>query len=205
MSTQVNTFDPLDDGYTRAEWEQEQSEVEENIAEVEQPPMCFTPRSPRPRRDRGPRTATSLTGRLPWRSTESTPGADDGLPTGGWTPGIGIPAPERPADHLPEPDVILVPPSDRPVRGGEGEVREHSLRPCHKVADHRPSWETRWRTPQSLGLPWSGSEFVLVGPDDELVPGTHVEVTHKNGSTSRAYVASLGPRTTCGGRVGYTR
>lgn len=84
-------------------------------------------------------------------------------------------------------------------------VHEHGDIPCHLVPDHRPAQEVRWRTPRALGLPWGSTEFVLVGPEAAMVPGTHVVVTHKNGSTARAYVESLGPRTTCGGRVGYTR
>ncbi|MFN8056290.1 MULTISPECIES: hypothetical protein [unclassified Gordonia (in: high G+C Gram-positive bacteria)] len=202
MSTQVNTFTSLDDGYTAAEWEAEQAEVAANIAQTSEVPAmcgdpCFAPRSLRPRR----------TGRA--QAVPTVPTVDQiiggGLPSGGWTPGIGIPDPVRPADHLPDPDVILTPPDEQPVYREEARVREHGRRPCHKVPDHRPSWEVRWRTPQSLGLPWCGQEFVLVGPPDEMVPGTHVTVTHKNGATSLAYVASLGPRTTCGGRVGFTR
>ncbi|WP_139058001.1 hypothetical protein [Tsukamurella pseudospumae] len=73
------------------------------------------------------------------------------------------------------------------------------------MPDHRPAHEVRWRTPRALGLPWGSTEFVLVGPEAAMVPGTHVTVTHKNGATSTAYVGSLGPLTTCGGRVGFPR
>lgn len=176
MSTQVNTFrdsyDSDTDGYTAAEWSAEQSEADAaQIAAIEHP-LCFTPRSLRPRRAGRAQSETTVSGRLPWHE------------------------PVRPADHLHD---------EQYVYREEARVHEHGRRPCHKVPDHRSSGETRWRTPQSLGLPWCGSEFVLVGPADAMVPGTHVTVTHKNASTSRAYVADLGPLTTCGGRVGYTR
>ena len=81
MSTQVNTFTSLDDGYTAAEWEAE-GRGRGNIAQTsEVPAMCGDPVSPRSLRPR-------RTGRA--QAVPTVPTVDQiiggGLPSGGWTP-----------------------------------------------------------------------------------------------------------------------